>query len=69
MFTASSIKENGIGPKEIVMMHIGNMPDVEQTITDAKYARMKFVRKNLRFFVYNGFGSRKRKSLPAGDAN
>jgi len=41
-----------IGPKEIVMMHIGNTPDVEQLIKDARYARMKFVRKNLRFFVY-----------------
>ena len=34
------------------MMHIRNMPDVEQVIKDAEYARVKFIRKNLRFFVY-----------------
>ena len=27
-------------------------PDLEQLIKDAKYARMEFVRKNLRFFAY-----------------
>jgi hypothetical protein len=36
----------------MVMMHIGNMPDVEQVIKDAQCARMKFIRKNLGFFVY-----------------
>jgi hypothetical protein len=31
---------------------LGNSPDLEQLIKDAKYARMEFVRKNLRFFAY-----------------
>ena len=31
---------------------IGNSPDREQLIKDAKYARMEFVRKNFRFFAY-----------------
>lgn len=33
---------------------LGNMidrPSIEQTINDAKYARMKFLRKNVRLFV------------------
>jgi hypothetical protein len=36
------------------MMHnqLGNNLDVEQLIKDARYARMKFVRKNFRFFVF-----------------
>jgi len=31
---------------------LGNCPDLEQLIKDAKYARMEFVRKNFRFFAY-----------------
>jgi len=31
---------------------LGYSPDLEQLIKDAKYARMKFVRKNFRFFAY-----------------
>jgi hypothetical protein len=31
---------------------LGNNPDLEQLIKDAKYARMEFVRKNFRFFAY-----------------
>jgi len=31
---------------------LGNSPDLEQLIKDAKYARMEFVRKNFRFFAY-----------------
>ena len=32
--------------------HLGNSPDLEQVIKDAKYARMEFVRQNFRFFAY-----------------
>ena len=30
----------------------GDSPDLEQVIRDAKYARMEFVRKNIRSFAY-----------------
>jgi len=33
--------------------HLGNSPDLEQLIKDAKFARMEFVRKNFRFFAYS----------------
>jgi hypothetical protein len=32
--------------------HLGNSPDLEQVIKDAKHARMEFVRQNFRFFAY-----------------
>ena len=31
---------------------LGNSPDLEQLIKDARYARLEFVRRNFRFFAY-----------------